>query len=254
MTSPLLFLHRVRSAAPHAAGAVALRPARLTRLIRLPLLALLAGMCLTGPSLAAPYPAGQPAARAAGDEEAALLRQLKEGGAEARRDALIGLGDKGDSGAVPQVVSALRDDDAAVRQLAEQALWAIWSRSGRPEVDDMLRVGSLLLAQGQADKAVPVFSRVIERAPDFAEGYNKRATAEYQLGEYDASLKDIDEVLKRNPYHFGALSGAGLCLIELGRYEEAIGFFDRALKINPNMQGIVELRDAVQKRIHKPVI
>ncbi|HKI99817.1 MAG TPA: tetratricopeptide repeat protein [bacterium] len=195
-----------------------------------------------------------PRARGAEPSQATLLRELHDGDAAARRAALLGLKASGDFSAVPQVAVALRDDDAGVRQLAEEALWAIWSRSGKPEVDDEFNAGTLLLARGLTEAAVGVFTRVIERAPDFAEAYNKRATAEYQLGRYEDSLKDIAAVLKRNPYHFGALSGAGLCLIELGRFPEAIGYFDRALNINPNLDGIAELKQAVEKRLRKPLI
>jgi tetratricopeptide (TPR) repeat protein len=191
---------------------------------------------------------------AAGEQSAALLRQLKEADPELRRNALLGLADQGDFSTVPQVAAALRDRDLVARKLAEQALWSIWSRSGKTEVDDLLHSGSIMLARGQAVASVSVFTQVIERAPDFAEAYNKRATAYYEMGEYEKSLKDIDETLKRNPYHFGALSGAGLCLVELERFDDALGYFERALKINPNMEGIVQLKRALLKRRKKTEI
>jgi tetratricopeptide (TPR) repeat protein len=78
---------------------------------------------------------------------------------------------------------------------------------------------------------------VIERRPDFAEGWNKRATVLFLMGEHEASLRDCDEVLKRNPKHFGALSGAGQNEAHLGRLERAIDFFQRALAVNPNLPG-----------------
>jgi len=191
---------------------------------------------------------------AAGEKSALLLHQLKESDPEERRKALLGLADQGDATTVPQVAAALRDQDLVARKLAEQALWAIWSRSGHEDVDDLLRTGSLMLSRGQAAASVSVFGKVIERAPDFAEGYNKRATAYYEMGEYEKSLKDIEETLKRNPYHFGALSGAGLCLVELDRFDDALVYFDRALKINPNLEGIVQLKRAVEKRKKKSLI
>lgn len=196
-----------------------------------------------------------PSARHVPDgDQAALLRQLKQGDVQQRQAALIALADEGDQGAVPGVAAALRDPEPVVRKLAEQALWAIWSRSGDPEVDSMFQVGSTLLAQGLDAQAVVVFTRVIHRAPDFAEGYNKRATAYYEMGAYHRSLQDIAQVLKRNPYHFGALSGAGLCMVALGRLPEALAYFDRALKINPNLDGIRELKREIEKRLHQPLI
>jgi tetratricopeptide (TPR) repeat protein len=206
-------------------------------------------MALLGLLLVLPAPL-----QAEGPDNQPLLHQLKDGRVEVRRHALVGLADSGDFTAVPQVAAALRDIDPVTRKLAERALWSIWMRSGDEQVDDLLKVGTQLLGNGQAQQSVPIFTRVIELAPKFAEGYNKRATAYYHMGEFEKSLADIGETLRLNPYHFGALSGAGLCLIELERYEEAIGYFDRALKINPNLDGIQELRKAVQKRVHKPVV
>jgi len=200
-----------------------------------------------------PPPAAQPAP-APGSKAAALLRQLKEGDVDQRRGALVHLADEGDFATVPAVADALRDADVVVRRLAEQALWAIWSRSGDDAVDDLLKIGTGLLARGQPEQAIPIFSRVIELAPDFAEGYNKRATAEYHAGQFEKSLADIDETLKRNRYHFGALSGAGLCLIELERYDEALGFLARALQINPNMDNVRELKEALEKKVRKPLV
>jgi tetratricopeptide (TPR) repeat protein len=79
---------------------------------------------------------------------------------------------------------------------------------------------------------------VIRKRPDFAEGWNKRATAYYLAGEYQRSLADCAEVLKRNPHHFGALSGYGQIYFQLQEYEKAIAWWRRALEVNPNMLGV----------------
>jgi tetratricopeptide (TPR) repeat protein len=206
--------------------------------------ALLAGMLA---ALAAPAPAQAL-------ENATLLQQLAQGNAQDRRNALLRLADQGDFATVPWVAAALSDEDGVARKLAEQALWAIWSRSGDEEVDALLRQGTHLLNRGQPGASVAVFTQIIERAPDFAEGWNKRATAYYHIGQYEKSLLDIDETLKRNPFHFGALSGAGLCLVELGRDAEALAYFDRALAINPNLAGILELKEQVARRARRPLV
>jgi len=84
-------------------------------------------------------------------------------------------------------------------------------------------------------EAVAAFSEVIRSRPDFAEGWNKRATAHYLAGEYRQSLSDCDEVVKRNPYHFGALSGYGQIYFQMQDYEKAMAWWRRALEVNPNM-------------------
>ncbi len=185
-------------------------------------------------------------------EAAALLDQLRHGDAEARREAAVRLGEAGERAAIDDLARALHDPVPAVRAAAQDALWAIWHRSGRPEIDARLQEGILLMEQGQYPAAVEVFDEVIARAPEFAEGWNKRATVYYLMGEYDRSLADCAEVLRRNPIHFGALAGVGLNHLRKGELEPALRAFERALAVNPNLAQIrrllEELREEVRAR------
>jgi tetratricopeptide (TPR) repeat protein len=92
---------------------------------------------------------------------------------------------------------------------------------------------------------------VIRRKPDFAEGWNKRATAYYLAADYRRSLADCDEVLKRNPNHFGALSGAGQIHFALENYALALVWFRRALEVNPNMIGVEINIQRTQERLQQ---
>jgi len=74
---------------------------------------------------------------------------------------------------------------------------------------------------------------LVERYPDFAEAHNKLATLLFMMDRFEESIKECEEVLRRVPYHFGALNGMGLCLFDLRRYEEAITYFQKALEIQP---------------------
>ena len=96
------------------------------------------------------------------------------------------------------------------------------------------------MQQEKLADAEDLFGRVIETKPDFAEGWNKRATVYYLMGEYQKSLADCDEVMKRNPYHFGALSGYGMIYLQLDQPAKALDYFQRALKVNPNLDSINE--------------
>ena len=78
------------------------------------------------------------------------------------------------------------------------------------------------------------FTRVIEKKPDFAEGWNKRATIYFMMGEFDKSMLDINQTLQLEPRHFGALDGMGLIFIHLDQPEKAIEIYDQMLKIFPN--------------------
>jgi tetratricopeptide (TPR) repeat protein len=132
----------------------------------------------------------------------------------------------------------LHDESHFVRGYAEQGLWLLWSRSGDAEIDRVMARGVEEMQSGRHDEAVATFSEVIRRRPDFAEGWNKRATALYLAGAYRRSLADCDEVLKRNPRHFGALSGYGQIQFQLGEFGKAIEWWRRALDANPNMLGV----------------
>ena len=138
----------------------------------------------------------------------------------------------------PLLVKLLSDPDRYVRGLAEEAVWRVWSRSGDAEVDRVLAAGVEHMEAGRYAQAIESFSRVIESKPSFAEGWNKRATAWFLAGDMRKSLADCDEVMKRNPQHFGALSGYGQIYIHLEDYEKAIEYFRRTIQVNPNITGL----------------
>jgi tetratricopeptide (TPR) repeat protein len=149
----------------------------------------------------------------------------------------------------------LADDNHVVRELSEQAMWVLWSRSGDKAVDELLAKGVAQMQARDLRAAIATFSEVIRRKPQFAEGWNKRATALFLAGDLDKSLADCGEVMKRNPYHFGALSGYGQIYFQQKRYDKAIEYWTSAMKVNPNLTGIAQnieaarrLRDEAQKR------
>lgn len=155
-----------------------------------------------------------------------------------RRNAVLVLGPAGTMDDVPLLMSALNDDDAVVRATAERAIWVIWSRTGDPALDRLFAQGVAQLEARRLDEAIDTFTRLIEIRPDFAEGWNKRATARFLSGRLDASAADCDEVLRRIPQHFGALSGYGLIETQRDRPEAALAWFEQAIAVNPNMRGV----------------
>ena len=172
---------------------------------------------------------------------------LQKGTTSERRQATEVLAQIGDQRAASALAQALRDDDALVRESAEQALWSVWHRSGKPEVDARLQDGIMAMQRGAFEEAVAIFTQVIEMAPDFAEGYNKRATTYYLMQEYEQSIRDCDKTIALNPAHFGALSGAGLCYLGLRNLTKALDYFERAIAVNPNMQQIQRYVEDIKK-------
>jgi tetratricopeptide (TPR) repeat protein len=179
------------------------------------------------------------------------LGQLAQRDPAVRRAAIARLGEIGVMADVKPLVAALRDDDEEARVEAERAIWRIWSRSGNAEVDALFQTGVEQMASGDLEAAIATFSRVIERAPQFAEGWNKRATVYFLAGDLRRSLADCDEVMKRNPDHFGALSGYALIYARLEYYERALDYSRRALSINPNLDGVRSNIEALERLIQQ---
>jgi len=170
--------------------------------------------------------------------EQALAALADADDVEGRRRGALALGERGLMGDVPQLSRALRDADPLVRAFAENAMWRVWSRSGDDAVDQLFAVGVEQMGARLGEAAVETFTEVIRRRPEFAEGWNKRATVYYLLGEYEKSLADCDEVMKRNPYHFGALSGYGMIYLKLDRPAKALEYLQQALRVNPNLESV----------------
>ena len=123
----------------------------------------------------------------------------------------------------------------------ENKIWKIWST--HPSKDRkgyrltyLLDQGSLMMAKEELDGAYEIFSQIILADPTWSEAWNKRATVLYMLGRYEQSQNDINEVLKLEERHFGALSGQGLVQTELKNYEKAINSYKEVEKIYPSMQ------------------
>ena len=178
--------------------------------------------------------------------ERALSDLARAEDARVRRSAVQQLADLGVMADLPVLARSLRDPDPVVRGLVESAMWSVWSRSEDAEVDGLFARGVEQLGRHQLDAAVETFTRVIERRPDFAEGWNKRATAYFVLGDYRRSLADCDEVMARNPYHWGALSGYGMIYMRLDQPARAIEYLEKALAVNPNLDQVAQTIEALR--------
>lgn len=169
---------------------------------------------------------------------AQALKALSHEDAAQRRAALIWLGDHGLHLQAIQLAPLLKDDDRVNRQLAEQAMWQMWGRSGDARIDRQFAQAVLHMNGGEFAAAIDAFSGLIKVKPDLAEAWNKRATAYFLAGDLDKSLADCAEVMKRNPVHFGALAGYGQIYTQRGEFERALEYFSQALEVNPNMTGV----------------
>ena len=131
----------------------------------------------------------------------------------------------------------------------ESKIWNIWMEHYDPEVESAMFQGVEAMKLQQFEQAFGHFSLLIKLAPDYAEGWNKRATVLYLMGRFKESEEDVLRTLELEPRHFGALSGQGLIRIALQDWRGAIYFLESALKINPHMYGVImNLKYARQKQ------
>ena len=178
------------------------------------------------------------AAFPAPQNRAEALAALDAAAPARRAEALAWFAEHGRMADQPLLLKRLRDNDENVRGFAQEGLWRLWSRSGDVAIDRLMATGIEHMQEARFKEAIATFSDAIQRRPAFAEGWNKRATAHYLAGDFKRSLADCDEVIKRNPFHFGALSGYGQIYFQLGEHEKALLYWRRALEVNPNMQGV----------------
>ena len=144
-----------------------------------------------------------------------------------------------------------KNNNVSIAFEIEMKIWKIWSKHPNNEnLTRSLAKGSDLMSEGKFKEAYKIFSTIIISAPDWAEGWNKRATVLYLMGRYQDSLIDIDEVLKRENRHFGALSGQGLVHTKLKNYEKAIKSYQAVQKIYPSIRAakvmIPQLRELIK--------
>ena len=126
-------------------------------------------------------------------------------------------------------------EDRSEAAATEALIWILWQRTDNIAAAASVESGLDALSRDDGDAAIALLSGAVEAAPDFAEAWNKRATAYYLLGDYRRSIADIERTLALEPRHFGALSGLGLIFDALGDEPNALAAYRAALAINPHL-------------------
>jgi tetratricopeptide (TPR) repeat protein len=154
-----------------------------------------------------------------------------------------------------RLFNELKINNAALVYGTEQKIWKIWSTHPTDEKLTLKLSKGINLMQGDTlSQSIEIFSDLIERDPNWAEAWNKRATALYLIGDYEGSQKDIDKVLELENRHFGALAGQGLVNIKLENYEKAIESYERAQEIYPAMQSPKIMIEQIEQLIKQQLI
>ncbi len=144
--------------------------------------------------------------------------------------------------------------DVEPARAVEQRIWSLWLESDDRAVTLLMRQGMAAMARDDLGAALRAFDQVVKIAPDYAEGWNKRATVHYLRGDFGASLADIRKTLALEPRHFGALSGRGLVYVALGDEVRALEAFEAALEIHPNLYAAKRNAEILRKRLDEQKI
>jgi tetratricopeptide (TPR) repeat protein len=183
---------------------------------------------------------------------AEALGALQSPDAATRAGAVVWLANRGGMHDAPLLHERLRDESSFVRRFAEQGLWLLWTRSGDADIDRLMASASDEMQAGRYSRAISILTTVVQKKPEYAEGWNRRATVYYLAGEYDKSIADCHEVLKRNPGHFGALSGMGQIYFQLEDWRKALEWYRRALEVNPNLLGVEMNIKLIEEKLRDP--
>ena len=128
-------------------------------------------------------------------------------------------------------------------------IWNIWYEVDDPKVIEYFEKGIQAMNLRNYPLAIRFFNNLIEEDPNFAEGWNKRATVHFMMGNFDESMQDIIKTLELEPRHFGALDGMGLIFIHQGQFQEAIEVYDKMLEIFPFSTKTMDKKERIQSFI-----
>ncbi len=148
----------------------------------------------------------------------------------------------------------LQTEDPAMIRVIENRIWGIWFEHPNADLVRLMELGTRHMNAREFPEALLIFNQVIESFPGYAEGWNKRATLYYMVGNFAASIADIEETLALEPRHFGALSGLGLVYLQQDDLVKARDAFRDLVDVHPNSPNAKENLAFVEERLRLDVI
>src|ERR1700744_4877971 len=139
-------------------------------------------------------------------------------------------------------------DEASAKHV-EGRIWAIWLQTPSDTVALLMTRAKTAMEAQNSDVALKLLDAVIKLRPDYVEGWNRRATLYYLRNDYAHSLSDIEQVLAREPRHFGALAGLGMIMQDIGDDKRALDAFRRALAVNPHLDKVPDLVKTLSEKV-----
>lgn len=154
-----------------------------------------------------------------------------------------------DPAKLAELLAELASPEAEDWEHIESQIVDIWSRSGSRSMDMLLERGRDALDEENYLVALEHFTALTDHAPEFAEGWNMRATVFYLLDRFELSVADIGRTLALNPDHFGALNGLGIILEHMGEEKDALAAYRRVEALNPHMDNVRDAIERLERRV-----
>ena len=139
-------------------------------------------------------------------------------------------------------------DEASAKHV-EARIWALWMQTPSDTAALLMARAKAAMDAKQAEVALKLLDAVIKLRPEYVEAWNRRATLYYMQNDYSHSLEDIEQVLSREPRHFGALAGLGMIMQDLGDDKRALDAFRKALAVNPHLEKVPELVKTLTEKV-----
>jgi tetratricopeptide (TPR) repeat protein len=139
-------------------------------------------------------------------------------------------------------------DEASAKHV-EARIWALWTQTPSDTTALLMSRANAAMGAQHMDVALKLLDAVVKLHPDYVEGWNRRATLYYLQSDYAHSLKDIEQVLVREPRHFGALAGLGMIMQDIGDEKRALDAFRKALAVNPHLEKVPELVKTLSEKV-----
>jgi tetratricopeptide (TPR) repeat protein len=144
-------------------------------------------------------------------------------------------------------LKAAPDEDSAKH--VEARIWALWLQTPSDTTALLMTRAKAAMEAQNVDVALKLLDSVVKLRPDYIEGWNRRATVHYLKNDYVHALEDIQQVLIREPRHFGALAGLGMIMQEIGDDKRALDAFRKALVVNPHLEKVPELVKQLTEKV-----
>jgi tetratricopeptide (TPR) repeat protein len=151
----------------------------------------------------------------------------------------------------PLFDSLKRAPDLESAEKVQLQIWEIWCEASDSTARTLMQWGMTALDENRLEVAEQAFSRVVIYDAEFAEGWNKRATVRFVMGDFEGSVADIERALTLEPRHFGALSGLGQIMMRYDELRGAVRAFEAALAVNPHLASVGQAIDALKQRLKR---